>query len=500
MNPTTDYYLFDISIYAYSSLYLLLFHIFHFKPPIVMAQSHLDLGVQFLAKGQIAEALQQFHSAVEESPEDFMPYYRRATAYLALGKGKAALEDLDKVLQYRPDFQAAKTQRANILVKYGRFEEALSVYREMEKSGTGSLSADDLAGKISMLDTYKAEAIEAEELFDHDEDYHGAIVILDRLIETAPWCTSYRELRSKALIKIGELSKAVFDLKQLTKLINDNTAGFLQLSLLYYQMAEDEQSLIEIRECLKLDPDHKDCFSHYKKVKKLNKQLMDAQEMLNNANHPECVRKLDLVLKSEPNVEAFKQKVLPKKCKCLSKNKDSKEAIKICTEALKIIPDDEEVLTDRAEAYLAEEDFESAIKDFETALENNQESRRLREGLDKAKRLLKQSKKRDYYKILGVKRTATKKEITKAYRKLAQEWHPDRYEGEDKEGAEKKFMDIAAAKEVLSDPEMREKFDNGEDPLDPEQQAGGGGGRNPFGGGGFPFNFQGGNFQFKFKF
>ena len=74
-----------------------------------------------------------------------------------------------------------------------------------------------------------------------------------------------------------------------------------------------------------------------------------------------------------------------------------------------------------------------------------------------------------------------------------------RYEGDDKENAEKKFMDIAAAKEVLSDPEMREKFDNGEDPLDPEQQSGGGG-RNPFGGGGFPFNFQGGNFQFKFKF
>ena len=60
-------------------------------------------------------------------------------------------------------------------------------------------------------------------------------------------------------------------------------------------------------------------------------------------------------------------------------------------------------------------------------------------------------------------------------------------------------MDIAAAKEVLSDAEMREKFDNGEDPLDPEQQQGGGG-RHPFGSGGFPFNFQGGNFQFKFKF
>lgn len=50
-------------------------------------------------------------------------------------------------------------------------------------------------------------------------------------------------------------------------------------------------------------------------------------------------------------------------------------------------------------------------------------------------------------------RNAQKKDITKAYRKLAMVWHPDKFEGEDeKKEAEKKFMDIAAAKEVLSDP------------------------------------------------
>ena len=64
-----------------------------------------------------------------------------------------------------------------------------------------------------------------------------------------------------------------------------------------------------------------------------------------------------------------------------------------------------------------------------------------------------QATKRDYYKILGVKRNAKKKDITKAYRKLAQQWHPDNFQDEDeKKTAEKKFMDIAAAKEVLTDP------------------------------------------------
>ena len=43
----------------------------------------------------------------------------------------------------------------------------------------------------------------------------------------------------------------------------------------------------------------------------------------------------------------------------------------------------------------------------------------------KAQKLQKQAGKRDYYKILGVKRSATKKQISKAYKKLALEWHPD---------------------------------------------------------------------------
>ena len=44
--------------------------------------------------------------------------------------------------------------------------------------------------------------------------------------------------------------------------------------------------------------------------------------------------------------------------------------------------------------------------------------------MDKVNKLIKQTKKRDYYKILGVKRSADKKTIIKAYRKLAHKWHP----------------------------------------------------------------------------
>ena len=80
----------------------------------------------------------------------------------------------------------------------------------------------------------------------------------------------------------------------------------------------------------------------------------------------------------------------------------------------------------------------------------------------KAQELQKQAGKRDYYKILGVKRSATKNEIRKAYKKLALKWHPDKFQDEeDKKVAEKKFVDIRAAMEVLTDADSRAKYDAG---------------------------------------
>jgi preprotein translocase subunit Sec63 len=59
-----------------------------------------------------------------------------------------------------------------------------------------------------------------------------------------------------------------------------------------------------------------------------------------------------------------------------------------------------------------------------------------------------------HFLLLTFSRTAQKNEIIRAYRKLAAQWHPDQYDGDDKKHAEKMFIDIAAAKEVLTDPGM----------------------------------------------
>ena len=81
--------------------------------------------------------------------------------------------------------------------------------------------------------------------------------------------------------------------------------------------------------------------------------------------------------------------------------------------------------------------------------------------------------KRDYYEILGVKRSATDKEIKKAYRRLAREHHPDLNPG-NKE-AERRFKEISEAYHVLSNAELRKKYDQfGHRAFEPRAGAGGG--------------------------
>lgn len=63
----------------------------------------------------------------------------------------------------------------------------------------------------------------------------------------------------------------------------------------------------------------------------------------------------------------------------------------------------------------------------------------------------------DYYKILGIEKKATEKDVKTAYRKLARKYHPD-LNPNDKD-AKKKFQQINEANEVLSDPEKRKKYD-----------------------------------------
>jgi len=78
---------------------------------------------------------------------------------------------------------------------------------------------------------------------------------------------------------------------------------------------------------------------------------------------------------------------------------------------------------------------------------------------------------KDYYRTLGVSRTADEKEIKKAYRKLAQQYHPDKNPGD--KAAEQRFKEINEAYTVLSDADKRSKYDRFGSQWEQYERAGG---------------------------
>lgn len=146
----------------------------------------------------------------------------------------------------------------------------------------------------------------------------------------------------------------------------------------------------------------------------------------------------------------------------------------------------------RGKAQLKAEDYEASIRTLNEAAKQHPDKReRIQPILRKAEVALKRSKTKDYYKVLGVAQDADVKQIKSAYRKASKQFHPDKAakHGFSKEEAEKKMASINEAYEVLSDPELRARFDRGDDPNDQESQR-----ANPFQQGGHPFmqNFGGG--------
>lgn len=346
----------------------------------------------------------------------------------------------------KPDFLAARISRGSVHLKLANFDLAQLDFYNVLTIDPYNPDATELINRIEPA----RETLNMAKDFYNQGNYQQAVNLLTHVIETCPWAHEIRQLRAESHIKNNDILAAISDIRSATRLQTDFTQGYFRLSTLLYELGHASDSLKEIRECLKLDPEHKDCFPFYKKIKKVEKFMTQADDAKNSNNFPECIENAEKVLKNENEMPMIVFNAKQLLCTCYMKDEQPGQAITACKEAL-AIAQDADVYCDRAEAYIQSDLFDDAIRDYKSALEMDEHNSRAKEGLQKAQKLQHQAEKRDYYKILGVKRTASKREIVKAYRKAAQKWHPDNFQGDEKKIAEKKFIDIAAAKEVSND-------------------------------------------------
>ncbi|KAJ2960589.1 hypothetical protein NQZ79_g4078 [Umbelopsis isabellina] len=476
-------------------------------------QQYLDDGNRFLVSGKYNEALSSFDEAISKDPANYISYYRRAATYLSLGRNNAALEDFSKILSIKPDFDQALLQRAKIYAKEGNLELAktdLETYLHHRPSDT------DATTLMAAVEKAKSELDLAKKAVDA-KDYEQCVHLLSAVVSTAPQSTNVRLLRAGCHIAKGEIEEAVGDLTLAANLSPSNHDILLKLATInYFSLYEPQGALGHVKKCLHYDPEQKECKKMFRRLKKLDKSINGAIADMEQNKFVAATKKLvgkegviaevdEEVAKLEEMLDAagrmprrLNAKLYNMACKIYGERKDAKNIKKWCSATLDMDENDVDALLHLGEVSLEEEDYEKAVRHLSKAQEvSGGQNGRVREALGKAQMLLKRSKTKDYYKILDVSKSADKREIKKAYRKLAQEWHPDKYTGElEKEEVERKMAEINQAYEVLYDDDLRQKYDMGQDPFDPQGGQDGGyqhHGGNPFGG--FPHGFPFGDFS-----
>lgn len=131
--------------------------------------------------------------------------------------------------------------------------------------------------------------------------------------------------------------------------------------------------------------------------------------------------------------DAYNATILYNRASAYHKLKDFKKAMNDCDSALKLNPEYGKVYVKKGDIYLDMEEFEEACRMYDQAKKVEPGLAGLREKIHKGKIELKKSKRKDFYKVLGVTKDATEKEIQKAYKKSALRWHPDKHQQDTEE-------------------------------------------------------------------
>lgn len=289
------------------------------------------------------------------------------------------------------------------------------------------------------------------------------------------------QLRAKCSLALGDSEGAVGDLtyipierilligRQAAKLVSTPEINLRLANILFYSLNDVEPALNSIKKCLHQDPENKACKKEFRVLKNASKQITPIQSFIDGQQWHQVINILindgllaqiksahSLLIKDSTLKSNSPSRILSQleewACQSYANTKKSDLANQHCSAALELNPDSVPSLLAKSQILLNEESYDQAIQLLTKANDlTGGQNHQVRSQLDKANRLLRQSKKRDYYKILGVPHDADAKAIRKAYRDASKKYHPDKYRGDlDADAVSRKMAEINSAYEVLS--------------------------------------------------
>jgi DnaJ homolog subfamily C member 7 len=379
---------------------------------------------------------------------------------------------------------------ARVYTSLGRPQDALDIYAKIPNASATDTGA---ARKALQCIEMAQKQIDAE-----DGDGKMALWSIGEATKTlgsgTPTPRRWQILKAKANLKIGTLNALGEATGIAQSLMRDNPndveAIVLNGRALYlkdekprqgksdYDRAEDH-----FRQALAFDPDNVTARESLRTMKKLDRARTAANDMFKRGRYSDAVTAYTEALTIDPANKVTNAKLLGNRAMSRMKIKEFEEAKDDCDQALKLDPSYTKARRTRAKATGESGDWEQAVKDLKAMAEENSADAELAKELRNAELELKKSKRKDWYKILGVDKDAGDKEIERAYKKKATILHPDKTQGDKKK--EEEFKDCLEAKETLLDPQKRQIYDSGADLMEPGMGFPGGGM------GGFPGGFGG---------
>lgn len=446
------------------------------------------------------EAITLYSKAIELDGSSAVYYGNRAATYIQMAKWQLALKDCQKAVVLDPKYLKAHFRMGQCLTALGRLMEAKRAFTSVAELNGGP-QADEELRKITRLEGLVREA---KRLI--AEGNHKEALRYISSAETIAKTPAVRVLRAQVLIANKEYEYAANLMSQVLLSDGSNSDALAYRAEALYRMGNHAQALNHVQHAMRSDPDHKKARQLLKMVRSLERQKKAGNDAFKEGDYEQAVECFTAALECDPGNDSFNSTLFCNRAFANQKLGNYEAAAQDCTEALKRDANYFKAFVRRAECYERLGKWEEAVSDWQSAYDHESGTRDTKSRLREAKRQLKIAKRKDYYKILEIdNRQATQGQLKKAYLKVAKKFHPDKHADKTDEeiaAAEAQFKEVQEAFAILSDPNKRARYDNGEDFEDIEHGGSGfgGGGVNMadifsmFGGGGGGFDFGDGGF------